>query len=198
MTQPSHLVLASQSPRRKQFLTDLGYDFTCLSPDIDESVLADESPSSYVERLALEKARCIAVSQEPSAVILGSDTCVAFENKILGKPESFEQCREYLSMLSGNQHQVHTAIAVVQGELSKSLVVSTLVQFDTLTELDIKRYWQTGEPQDKAGAYGIQGIGGQFVKSLTGSYSAVVGLPLCETKHLLKAFGVLNNLNDNA
>lgn len=195
MTQSYRLVLASQSPRRKQFLVDMGYDFTCLSPDIDESVMANESPASYVERLAVEKARCIAINQEQNITVLGSDTCVAFDGHILGKPESFAQCQEYLSMLSGNEHLVHTAIAVVKGTLSKSLVVSTKVQFDTLTEQDIVQYWQSGEPQDKAGAYGIQGIGGQFVKSIIGSYSAVVGLPLVETKHLLAEFGVHHHLN---
>lgn len=186
------LILASQSPRRKAFLTELGFTFSCQSADIDEAVIGDESPEIYVERLARAKAATIAKRHDSTTIVLGADTCVAINDKILGKPEDYQQCLQYLQLLSGETHQVHTAIAVVQGELSKSLVVSTQVDFDQLTEQDIRQYWLSKEPQDKAGAYGIQGLGGQFVKSIQGSYSAVVGLPLCETKHLLAEFGLFN------
>lgn len=191
----STVILASQSPRRKELLQQLGYQFSSVSPDIDESVQENESPTLYVERLAKEKALSIACNQSDSTIVLGSDTCVVFQDMILGKPKNKEQCYEYLSMLSGNVHQVLTSVAVVQGKLSKTVVVSTSVEFTNITANEIECYWRTGEPKDKAGAYGIQGIGGQFVKSITGSYSAVVGLPLCETKQLLAEFGEFNQLN---
>tara|TARA_R110000787_G_scaffold63442_2_gene142775 strand:+ start:595 stop:1182 length:588 start_codon:yes stop_codon:yes gene_type:complete len=188
------LILASQSPRRKELLQQLGYDFICLPADIDESVLSAETPEQYVARLALGKAAAIAEKNGDDVVVLGSDTSVVFEQHILGKPESLVDCLAILKMLSGNSHQVVTAIAAVQGKHSDVVVVTTEVDFKTLSEEEIRRYWQTGEPQDKAGAYGIQGIAGQFVKQIRGSYSAVVGLPLYETAQLLSAFGVQSSL----
>ena len=188
------LVLASQSPRRKELLQQLGYDFICLPADIDESVLLTETPEQYVARLALEKASAIAQKQSANVVVLGSDTSVIFKQHILGKPESLTDCLAILTMLSGNSHQVVTAVAAVQGERSEVVLVSTEVDFKCLSEQEIRRYWQTGEPQDKAGAYGIQGIAGQFVKQIRGSYSAVVGLPLYETAQLLSTFGVQSSL----
>ena len=184
----NQLILASQSPRRRELLAQLGYQFICCPADIDETVQLNESPTKYVERLAIEKAAHIAKSRLDTTLVLGSDTCVVYQNQILGKPESLSQSIDCLSQLSGNTHQVLTAIAVVQGELSKSVLVSTDVTFKTLTEAEIINYWQTGEPQDKAGSYGIQGIAGQFVKHISGSYSAVVGLPLYETAKLLAEF----------
>ncbi|MBA6414413.1 septum formation inhibitor Maf [Colwellia sp. 6M3] len=188
------LILASQSPRRKELLEQLGYHFTCLPADIDESVLAQETPEQYVSRLAIEKARVIAKQYDESVVVLGSDTSVIFGTHILGKPASLDECIAILSMLSGQTHQVITAVAVVKGERSEVLVVRTEVDFKVLTEQEISRYWRTGEPQDKAGAYGIQGIAGQFVKQIRGSYSAVVGLPLYETSQLLSLFGVHSSI----
>ncbi|MBA6389732.1 septum formation inhibitor Maf [Colwellia sp. BRX10-3] len=188
------LILASQSPRRKELLQQLGYDFICLPADIDESVLPTETPEQYVARLALEKARAIAKQHGEDVVVLGSDTSVVFGQHILGKPESLTDCLATLKMLSGNSHQVITAIAAVKGERSSVVVVRTEVDFKVLTEQEIKHYWQTGEPQDKAGAYGIQGVAGQFVKQIRGSYSAVVGLPLYETAELLSAFGVKSSM----
>jgi len=191
------LILASQSPRRKELLQQLGYDFICFPADIDESVLLSEAPEQYVARLALEKASIIAQQNSHDFVVLGSDTSVVFGEHILGKPESLSDCLAILNMLSGNTHQVITAIAAIQGERSEVVVVSTEVDFKILDEEEIKRYWQTGEPQDKAGAYGIQGIAGQFVKQIRGSYSAVVGLPLYETAQLLSAFGVNSSMTQD-
>lgn len=188
------LILASQSPRRKELLQQLGYNFSCAPADIDESVLPAETPAQYVARLALEKANVIAKEQAQDVVVLGSDTSVVFDQHILGKPESLSDCIAILTMLSGNTHQVITAIAVVKAQQSQVVVVSTEVDFKILTEAEIKRYWHTGEPQDKAGAYGIQGIAGQFVKQIRGSYSAVVGLPLYETAQLLAEFGVKSSM----
>jgi len=188
------LILASQSPRRKELLQQLGYNFTCAPADMDERVLTAEKPEQYVARLALEKAAAIAHNRCADVVVLGADTSVIFGERILGKPESLSDCLTMLSMLSGNTHQVITAIAVVKGERSEVVVVNTEVDFKILTAAEITRYWQTGEPQDKAGAYGIQGIAGQFVKHIRGSYSAVVGLPLYETAQLLTAFGVKSSM----
>ncbi len=184
------LILASQSPRRKELLEQLGYQFQTISADIDETVLEGESPNDYVIRLAIEKAKVVAEKQVPDSVVLGSDTSVIFEDNILGKPENIEQCCQQLSMLSGNTHQVLTAIAAVKNTHIVSALISTDVTFKTLSLEEIKRYWHTGEPQDKAGSYGIQGIGGQFVKQIKGSYSAVVGLPLYETAKLLAELGL--------
>lgn len=184
------LILASQSPRRQELLAQLGYQFSCLPADIDESVLAHETPREYVERLACQKAQYIAKNQSDTTLVLGSDTCVVFRDEILGKPANISQCVAHLSLLAGQVHQVLTAIAVVKGELSKSVVVSTEVEFKPLSLQEMQNYWQTGEPQDKAGSYGIQGIGGQFVKQIKGSYSSVVGLPLYETAQLLASFGL--------
>lgn len=188
------LILASQSPRRQELLQQLGYDFVCAPADLDETVLAAEKPEQYVARLALAKARVIAKQYANDVVVLGSDTSVVFGQHILGKPESLADCLTILKMLSGHTHQVVTAIAAVKGERIEVVVVNTEVDFKNLTEQEIKRYWQTGEPQDKAGAYGIQGIAGQFVKQIRGSYSAVVGLPLYETAQLLSAFGVESSM----
>jgi septum formation protein len=182
------LILASQSPRRRELLSQLGYRFLCRPADIDESEKKNETPYQYVERLALEKAQHIANNEFNTPLVLGSDTCVVCAGKILGKPNDLVQCIEHLSLLSNKTHQVLTAVAIVQGLLSKVIVVSTDVTFKTLTLNEIENYWHTGEPQDKAGSYGIQGIGGQFVKQINGSYSAVVGLPLYETAELLAEF----------
>ncbi len=185
------LILASQSPRRKELLAQLGYNFQCLPADIDESIQPNENAEQYVARLALEKANVIAQRHDDEHVIvLGSDTSVIFQQQILGKPESLDDCLAILKLLSDSSHQVVTAIAAVQGERSEVIVVTTEVDFKPLSIAEITRYWHTGEPQDKAGAYGIQGIAGQFVKQIRGSYSSVVGLPLYETAQLLSSFGV--------
>jgi septum formation protein len=185
------LILASQSPRRRELLAQLGYQFDCIAADINEDVHKDEQPGDYVDRLAREKAKHIAQPlSESSTLVLGSDTTVVINGKILGKPESINQCIEMLTLLSNNNHQVYTSVAVAQGENIKSVIVCTDVYFKKLSPQEITRYWQTGEPQDKAGAYGIQGIGGQFVTKIEGSYSSVVGLPLYETAQLLAQFGL--------
>ena len=153
------LILASQSPRRKELLSQLGFQFQCCPADIDESIIENEMAEQYVARLALEKANAVAQRcNENDAVVLGSDTSVVFQEHILGKPESLEDCLAILSMLSDKSHQVLTAVAVVQGKRCKVDVVSTEVKFKKLSTNEIIRYWHTGEPQDKAGAYGIQGI----------------------------------------
>jgi septum formation protein len=192
------LVLASQSPRRKELLSQLGYQFKTVSADIDESIIGNELPRDYVLRLAIEKAKVVAKDQAADCVVLGSDTSVIFKEHILGKPDNIEACCQQLLMLSNNTHQVLTAIAAVKNNQISSAIISTDVTFKALTVEEIQRYWHTGEPQDKAGAYGIQGIGGQFVTQIKGSYSAVVGLPLYETAKLLAELGLPTPIQDPA
>ena len=186
----SPLILASQSPRRKELLTQLGYQFHSISADIDETVMGNETPHDYVTRLALEKAKYVAQDQPNNVAVLGSDTSVVYQNTILGKPENLTESLKMLTMLSNNTHQVLTAVAVAQGQKTQTIVVTTDVTFKALSVNEIENYWHTNEPQDKAGSYGIQGIGGQFVTHINGSYSAVVGLPLFETAQLLAQFNL--------
>jgi len=192
------LILASQSPRRQSLLKQLGYPFSIVAADIDESVMPHESPSDYVRRLAQQKAQAIFAplpkEQQQKTMVLGADTCVVIDNTILGKPDDYQQCLATLQQLSGNIHQVLTSIALVSNQGSYVEVVSTQVSFKTLTEDEISRYWHTKEPRDKAGSYAIQGIGGQFVKRIEGSYSAVVGLPLYETSQMLAKLGLVGSI----
>lgn len=189
-----NLILASQSPRRKELLSQLGYQFTCIPADIDESVLANESPEKYVERLAIEKALHVSSTQNNGSTVLGSDTSVVLGKEILGKPDNYQSCYNMLRSLSNRKHKVLTSIAVVKDNVVKSEVIETHVQFKALSDIEIENYWQTGEPKDKAGSYGIQGIGGQFIVAIEGSYSTVVGLPLYETAKLLGECGFTSPL----
>ncbi len=170
-------------------LAQIGVRFDCQSADIDESVHDAERPAEYVSRLALEKARAVA-SEAADVWVLGSDTSVVCDQQILGKPGNKEDAVAMLLMLSGRRHQVLTAVALVQGERQRSLLVSTDVVFRVLCRSECEHYWETGEPWDKAGSYAIQGLGAVFVERIEGSYSAVVGLPLQETAQLLQQLGV--------
>ena len=191
------LVLASSSPRRRELLAQVGFGdpefgFEILAADIDESHRAGETAEEFVVRLAIEKANAgLALWGKPDAVVLGSDTIVVLDGEILGKPKDELDAKQMLSALSGQCHSVMTAVAMTDGKQTLSRLVETKVQFCGLTEQDILAYIATGEPMDKAGAYGIQGLGGCFVESIDGSYSAVVGLPLVETRALLNKIKVL-------
>ncbi|MEH6473116.1 MAG: Maf family protein [Halopseudomonas sp.] len=185
----SLLVLASRSPRRRELLTQIGVKFECASADIDESLRDGETPAQYVSRLALEKAQAVAINF-PDHWVLGSDTTVVCDAQVLGKPTDKTDAVAMLQQLSGRRHQVMTAVALVQGERQRSLRVSTDVVFKSLSQAECERYWDTGEPQDKAGSYGIQGLGAVFVERVEGSYSAVVGLPLQEIAELLQQLGM--------
>ncbi|WP_454565984.1 Maf family protein [Pseudomonas sp. AIG] len=193
------LYLASGSPRRRELLTQIGVAFSAISADIDETPLPEESPPAYVERLARGKAeagRRAVVFAQPFCV-LGADTAVVLDGKILGKPVDEADACAMLMMLSGKEHEVLTAIAVLEGERCESRVVRSLVRFRPISGEEAGAYWASGEPRDKAGGYGIQGLGAVFVAGLNGSYSAVVGLPVCETAELLGHFGIpcWQNLN---
>lgn len=191
--QAKTLLLASASPRRAELLGQIGVKFTQAGVDLDESALTNESPKAQVLRLAAEKANTAWQQSERKAqVVLASDTMVVLDNKALGKPLNAEHAIAMLHSLSGRRHDVMTSVSVRDATRQKTICVVTQVEFGPLSNSQIIEYWATGEPADKAGAYGIQGIGGQFVKSINGSYSAVVGLPLFETVQLLKEFEVMS------
>ena len=184
------LILASASPRRRELLATLDLPFSVMPAHVDERRHAAEPPASYVARLAREKAGQLA-EQYPSAWVLGADTVVVLDPCILGKPADAAEARAMLRRLSGRQHTVMTGVAVVhRGRgMTQCDVVSTRVRFHTLQDADIEAYIATGEPFDKAGAYAVQGIGGQFVAALEGCYNNVVGLPLQRTMALLQSAG---------
>ena len=209
-----HLVLASGSPRRKELLSQLGYEFSVLVTDVEECKHTQETAEEYVKRLSLDKALAAlsllttnpsekqhvapssdtvvvssdAISLDSEIVVLGSDTVVVSQGQVLEKPADFSDSMRMLTQLANRRHQVMTAVSVVSQEKQKTEIVITDVWFKPLSEKEIEQYWQTGEPCDKAGSYGIQGLGGRFVTRIEGSYYAVVGLPLFETDQLLQEF----------
>lgn len=183
-----HLVLASASPRRKALLTQLGYTFDIIVSNVEEKRCESETPYQYVERLSLDKARAGLEQSADNALVIGSDTIIAFNETVLEKPQDFADAQRMLRMLSGQVHQVMTAVTVMSAQQHYSQVIVTDVWFSSLSDTDILAYWQTGEPCDKAGSYAIQGLGGRFVTRIEGSYYAVVGLPLYETDQLIKKF----------
>ncbi len=185
------MYLASASPRRKQLLEQLGFRFNILLVDIEEKKETNEKAADYVRRLSIEKSQTgVKVAQE-NLPVLGADTIVVCDDHILEKPTNFDDAKRMLEMLSGRSHQVMTAITFSNRSRHLTKLITTDVWFKPLTEIEIKNYWQTGEPQDKAGSYAIQGIAGRFVTRLEGSYSGVVGLPLYETDDLFKEFQLL-------
>lgn len=184
------LLLASASPRRSDLLKQIGVSFEVLAVDIDESRRGDESPVDYVSRLALEKAQAGFARQDGQLPSLGADTIVVFDGQIFGKPRDQQHAETMLMALSGKVHSVFTAVAIDNGTYTAMAVSETRVEFRTISQSECLIYWQSGEPEGKAGAYAIQGRGGVFVENLEGSYSGVVGLPLAETEQLLNKFSV--------
>jgi septum formation protein len=182
------IVLASASPRRKELLQQIGVPFVVLVADIDETPLQGETPSDYVARLAVAKARHVA--QKTDLPVLAADTTVVLDGHILGKPESAEHWRQMLESMSGQQQEVMTAVALVTGDMVEFHVVTTRVSFRCLSAAMIDAYIATGEGLDKAGGYGIQGMGAVLVSAIEGSYSNVVGLPLSEVSQLLEHAGL--------
>lgn len=180
------IALASASPRRRELLQQLGVNFELVTPDIDESILPAEPATTYVSRLALTKAQTGLRLLAGRLPVLGADTSVVIDDNILGKPENKADFLQMMQQLSGRCHQVMTAIALVTPTQQWQALVITDVWFRVISSGEMADYWQSGEPADKAGGYGIQGIAGKFVERINGSYSAVVGLPLCETDLLLQ------------
>jgi len=183
------IYLASQSPRRAELLQQIGVEHQVYGSAIDESKLDTESPEEYVIRMAETKARvayaAIARTQV-SAVVLAADTTIAVDGEIIGKPVDRDDCCRILRRLSGRQHQVLTAVALASGSRLESRLTRNQVSFRVLQAREIAAYCASREPLDKAGAYAIQGRAAVFVERLEGSYSAVMGLPLCETAELLR------------
>lgn len=198
---PLHVYLASRSARRREILTQIGVRFDVLllregpgrTPDFDETPLQDEEPDGYVQRVARMKAevgwnrmQARRLRRQP---VLAADTTVTVDGQILGKPADRADAARMLRLLSGREHVVHTAVALKLDERLALRLSSTRVEFGPLDEEAIRQYVASGEPMDKAGAYGIQGKAAIFVKTLQGSYTGVVGLPACETAELLGAVG---------
>jgi len=189
------LVLASASPRRRELLGQLGVEFICDPADIDETRRPGETPPAYVERMAREKAALVYSRHRGTCrVVLGADTVVVLDEEVLGKPRDHFDGLAMLAMLSGRSHTVLTAVCLQHQDGADCDLVETSVEFIRLTRSLCEAYLATDEPWDKAGAYAIQGLAGAFVRSIRGSYSNVVGLPLCETWQLLGARGIRTRL----
>ena len=181
------VVLASASPRRAALLAQIGIPFEVIVASVDEAELPGESPSAYVERLARAKANAVA---SPDRITLAADTIVVVDDVIIGKPRDQRDGIAMLLRLQGRSHWVLTGVCARDGSTTRAFSVSARVEFKKFDREEAIAYVATGEGEDKAGGYGIQGIGGIFAKTIEGSYSAVVGLPLTETEDLLREFGV--------
>ncbi|MBS4208958.1 Maf family protein [Bacillus sp. FJAT-50079] len=185
----SNLILASSSPRRKELLGKLSIPFISHSCDVDETVSTSLSPSEIVTVLAKRKAAAVS-RQYPQSYIIGSDTIVVSNQLVLGKPKDEKEARQMLRTLSGRVHSVYTGVAVLHDGVEYVFYEKTDVEFWELSEEEIERYIDSGEPFDKAGAYGIQGLGALFVKSISGDYYSVVGLPVSRLARVLAEMGV--------
>jgi septum formation protein len=183
------VILASQSPRRRELLTLVGIPHVVRPADIDERYLPGEQPAAHAERLAREKA-AVAAREDPDAVVIGSDTIVVVDGEVLGKPRDEAHAAEMLARLSGRSHVVITAVAVQWRGVERSAVEEVGVTFHPLSADDIRAYIATREPMDKAGAYGIQGYGATIVERVDGDYFAVMGLPLQRLVQLMRELGV--------
>lgn len=187
------IILASSSPRRKALLENAGVEFEVVRPSADESVSGDETPEEFALRLAAEKALSVARISGNGSVVVGADTIVVVDREILGKPSDKEEASDMLRKISGREHEVYTAFSIVrpEQEVLHSEIVRTSVSIKPLAAHEIQGYIKTGEPMDKAGAYGIQGIGAFMVKGIEGSYTNVVGLPVVELLRALRKLGIV-------
>ena len=185
------IYLASASPRRAELLGQIGVRFSTLIPDLDETPLTGELPEDYVVRIAKEKAEFAGEHLVPAgSAVLAADTAVVLGDDIFGKPLDRDDALAMLAKLSGREHRVFTAVALYVEATTRFVVSESKVEFKIFSPGEAEAYWNTGEPADKAGAYGIQGMGAVFVKHLQGSYSGVMGLPLFETAQLLSEAGL--------
>ena len=202
MTVTPRIYLASKSPRRRDLLRQIGVNFDVITfragargsdADVDETPIAGEAVDHYVERLALAKAeagvRRVQWRRLLARPVLAADTTLELDGEIIGKPHDAADAHAILGRLSGRRHRVLTAVAISDGERTRSRLSVSEVRFRTLSEHEIRRYVATGEPMDKAGAYGIQGQAAVFIEEIRGSYSGIMGLPLFETAALLEVFG---------
>lgn len=188
-------ILASASPRRREILENISLDFEIIADESEEIMIEGEKPYDTVKRLAMQKAKNIAAGIESgeNTIVIGADTVVSIDGKILGKPNDEIEAKDMLLTLSDRINTVYTGLAVIETQSGKEVsdFVSTGVKFRNLSEKEIENYIRSGEPMDKAGAYGIQKIGGLFVESINGDYFNVVGLPLCRLGEILsEEFGI--------
>ncbi len=186
----SKLVLASSSPRRKELLQKIGFEFKIIKPDIDEIILDNENPEDFVARIAKEKATKVSTIVEDPATVIAADTVVVIQDEILGKPKDDNDAEVMLNKLSDKVHSVLTGFAIFNSEkgILHVEVVATEVRFKKLNNDEVQGYIKTNEHSDKAGAYAIQGIGSFMVESINGSYTNVVGLPVCELVNALAKY----------
>ena len=188
------LYLASASPRRRELLALLDYPFAVLSVDVEEQRQPQETPEVYVQRLACEKSQAGWLACQGEKPVLGADTIVVFQQEVLEKPRDFVDAQRILQLLSGNTHTVMTAVALSSQHGCEVILVNSQVTFRELSQDDIYRYWQSGEPADKAGAYGIQGMAGLFVQRIEGCYYNIMGLPISALYRVLRGeFGFTLN-----
>lgn len=182
-------VVASASPRRRELLSNAGYTFEVIPSDADESLPCGTAADVAVLELAKRKAHSV-LKNETNAVVLGCDTVVSLDGKILGKPKTCDEAERMLHSLSGRAHEVFTGVCITDGEREESFVCETKVEFYPLSDKTVSSYVKTGEPMDKAGAYGIQGLGSVLVKKIDGDYFTVMGLPVNECARALALFGI--------
>ncbi len=180
------IILASKSPRRKELLSLMGLDFKIITEDIDETMDSSLPVEDEVARLSLEKAKAVRVCD--TDIVISADTVVVFDGSVMGKPKSTDEARRMLKSLSGNTHKVLTGVTVKRAKSCITKTVSTLVTFRQLDSEEIEAYIKSGEPMDKAGAYGIQGAAAVFVSRIEGDYFNIVGLPVCTLYEMLKQF----------
>ena len=183
----SKVILASQSPRRKELLSLLNIEFEAIPADIDEQINPDNDLTKEIEKLSYQKANHI-YKQHPDALVIGSDTIVKINNKVLGKPKTYEDASSMLHTLSDNTHEVITGVTIITNDKVETFSQTAKVTFFPLTDKEIDEYIKTQEPMDKAGAYAIQGIGAKFIKSIEGDYYTIMGLPIGELYHRLNKY----------
>lgn len=184
------IILASGSPRRRELLTQMGLSFRVVVSDADETVDKSLSPAEQVSLISRRKAGAVAKVVGPDALVVAADTIVALEGQVMGKPHIRAEAVEMLSRLSGRTHEVYTGFTLQLGERVVTQAERTAVTFRDLTQSEIEAYVDTGEPMDKAGAYGIQGLGSLLVSGIRGDYFNVMGLPVCRLGQALKEFGL--------
>jgi len=186
-------ILASASPRRQELLQSVGLKFKTIPAHVNEEYIAGENPREHVKRLALDKALAIA-HKYPDAWVLGADTIVVIDGMILGKPKNKSQAQKMLEKLSGREHKVFTGftLAQVASKVSKTKVIQSAVRFKTISPEEMEWYISCDEPYDKAGGYAVQGKGAYFIKAIRGSYTNVIGLPLCEVLKELKSLATIH------
>ena len=187
MANMNKVILASQSPRRKELLSLIGIEFDAIPADIDEQIDLNNDLVKEIEKLSYQKAFHV-FKDHKAALVIGSDTIVKINNQVLGKPKSYEQAKNMLEILSGNTHEVVTAVTILVDDKVETFSSIAKVTFYQLTPQEIDEYIKTNEPMDKAGAYAIQGLGAKFIKAIEGDYYTIMGLPIGELYHRLKKF----------